>query len=223
MACQPPKTHWLWGSSFLTHQVTHGDRLSLDQESDQVHGLSAVLPTLGDGSQCDWFSGQHPRPSEFVSSHPSTVCLYGWGAGQRGSQGWDESRWRHRERGKTLRSSVLVVPCQSVLHPGHQSSRGSWAEPRPCLAIQPDPATPRPCVSSPAFSVPPIPTSASPGHWQLRASFQSVHTWCSCAGWQCGGGQVSSLFLFSLHCPGNILYSQLIPFNYTTIKHIIKT
>lgn len=38
-----------------------------------------------------------------------------------------------------------------------------------------------------------------------------------------GGGQVSSLFLFSLHCPGNILYSQLIPFNYTTIKHIIKT
>lgn len=36
-------------------------------------------------------------------------------------------------------------------------------------------------------------------------------------------GEVSSLFLFSLLCPGNILYSQLIPFNYTTIKHIIKT
>jgi len=39
-----------------------------------------------------------PSRAEFVRSQPSSASLCRWGTDQRGSEGWDESSWKHGDR-----------------------------------------------------------------------------------------------------------------------------
>lgn len=164
-------------------------------------GVSAVL--LGENSQHGQFAGQHPTRAEFVRSQPSSASWYGWGTGQRGSQGWDKSSWGTWGQAKVTQrlcsKCAALPPCPA---PWPHSSGDSWGEPRPCPAIRPDPATPSPCVSSllsPPVSLPspslPLVSAGSSG----PAPSQCMHGGCPHAGWWCvcgGGAGVIIIFVF---------------------------
>lgn len=183
----------------------------LRDRTDTVVALQGSTPDL-----------QRTR-AEFVVSLPSDASLCRWGTDQRGSQGWNESRRQVKDAqwlcvAEYCHTTLPCIPPSQLWGPLGVTRGSAWPDPfsrtqppRASVPLVPCPSRFHLCLSWPPAAQGQLPAST---HKEgVPAKPGSV----------CGRRQVSSLFLFSLHCSGNILYSQIIPFNYTTIKHIIKT